>query len=308
MTQRGEAADDPVGEPEQPHLLGRRRLDGEPVGVAGAALLLDDLVGLSRRARSRPTSRSDASTPTPRRPAAAPTTGSRTAATPARHRRRTSRSRRRCSASRRSCSDRSSPRSKSRALASSSARSGCSRCASPGGPTHACSKRSCSHDDPTAPRLADNASWTGPSACIAMNVTPMTGERHGQRVTVLDRGDQHAHRDRERRRAAGRGRRRAPTTRSSVEDSPAYSAPPSRHSADRRRRFNRGPPRARASSRRTSSGRRRSNSDTARSSRDRAERSSGYQPIRIFSCQRSRTGVVAFDLGDRPWRRGSTAT
>ena len=35
---RDEAIEDPVGEPEEPQLLGRRRVDGEPVGVLGVAL------------------------------------------------------------------------------------------------------------------------------------------------------------------------------------------------------------------------------------------------------------------------------
>ena len=41
----GEALDRPVGQAEQPQLLGRRRVDGQPVGVVGVALGRPDLLG-----------------------------------------------------------------------------------------------------------------------------------------------------------------------------------------------------------------------------------------------------------------------
>ena len=64
------------------------------------------------------------------------------------------------------------PRSKSRADGSWSASSGSSRWASPGGPSHASSRRSCSQAATPPPRFDDSASCTGPRACIAMKTTP----------------------------------------------------------------------------------------------------------------------------------------
>ena len=82
-----EAIDRPVGQSEQPQLLARRRIDGEPVGVIGVALGAAHFVGVAvapdrrfraaanasparrRRARSAPTRR--------KRPARRPTPGRR---------------------------------------------------------------------------------------------------------------------------------------------------------------------------------------------------------------------------------------
>ena len=44
---RDEALDRPVGEAEEPQLLGRRRIDGEAVGVVGVALRAAHLVGVA---------------------------------------------------------------------------------------------------------------------------------------------------------------------------------------------------------------------------------------------------------------------
>ena len=42
-----EALEHPVGQAEDPHFLGRRRVHGEPVGVLGVALRLPDLLGVA---------------------------------------------------------------------------------------------------------------------------------------------------------------------------------------------------------------------------------------------------------------------
>jgi hypothetical protein len=42
-----EAIDRPAGQPEEPQLLCRRRIDGEPVGVVGVALRGAHLVGVA---------------------------------------------------------------------------------------------------------------------------------------------------------------------------------------------------------------------------------------------------------------------
>src|SRR5215831_13436336 len=63
------------------------------------------------------------------------------------------------------------PRSKSRAIDRSSARSGASRWAMPAGVTQASSRRSWSQAETRAPRLAPIASWTGASVLMATNTT-----------------------------------------------------------------------------------------------------------------------------------------
>src|SRR5215472_9557290 len=65
------------------------------------------------------------------------------------------------------------PRSKVRARDSSSARSGLSRWARPGGSTHPRIKWSCSQEPATAPRSAATASCRGPRAFMAMNTAPV---------------------------------------------------------------------------------------------------------------------------------------
>ena len=47
LRRRDEALDHPVGQAEQPQLLGRRRIDREPVGVLGVALGRAHLVGVA---------------------------------------------------------------------------------------------------------------------------------------------------------------------------------------------------------------------------------------------------------------------
>ena len=175
-----------------------------------------------------------------------------------------------------------SPMSKSRRWPSSSARSGCSRCASPGGPTQECSKRSCNQDDPDRAEVGGQRVVNRAERLHRDERHADDGERDRQRVTVFDRGDQHTHRDREcRRQQSSHDDEHPPRDRQSRAR--RVQRAPRRHSADRRRRFNRGPPRARASSRVHRPAPPDSDTPPSRTG------GSGYQPICIVSRQRSRT-------------------
>ena len=171
------------------------------------------------------------------------------------------------------------PRSKSRAAARSSARSGRSRCASPGGSVQAVSKRSCNHDDALAPRFAETASWTGPSACIAMKITPIaangapSAEPRSTAPTTTPMAMANA---------AGSSPRNTTSDHHAMVErgSAAYSTPPRRHSADLRSRFNPAPSAARVPPA--------SGSSHVHRPAERAP-TGQRQPMRIVSRHRSRT-------------------
>ena len=78
VRRRDEAVDRPAGQAEQPQLLGRRRIDGEPVGVVGVALRARAPRRCCGRARPRSRAAASASPARRRRARAAPTTRSRT--------------------------------------------------------------------------------------------------------------------------------------------------------------------------------------------------------------------------------------
>ena len=151
--QRREPADDPVGEPEQAHLLRGRRLDGEPVRVAGSPLLSRRPRRWCGPARSRSRAASSACCPS-----AAPSSSgahqrypnsTSNCATPPPN----------CAKPLPMCGIETTmlgpvrPRSKSRAAERSSASVLARGGRGPAGRRHASSRRSWNNDEPTAPRF-----------------------------------------------------------------------------------------------------------------------------------------------------------
>ena len=88
------------------------------------------------------------------------------------------------------------PRSKSRAIDRSSARSARSRWATPGGSSVAAIKRSLSDVAVRLPRSEPSASCSGPMTWLATNTTAIADERRGERGAVGDGRDQPARRSR----------------------------------------------------------------------------------------------------------------